>query len=596
MGFGRYLTVMENSGTGTSTRGLRVALAATVIAVAIAAYSVAVAAPASTVVTAGATITTTTVAPRPAVAIKQFPVQGMCYFADTWGAPRSGGRSHEGVDIIAKAGLYVYAVDDGTLTKQYIDAPGALAGNGWRLTRADGTYFFYAHFSSFAPGLKVGSSVKAGQIIGNIGMTGNAGTPHLHFEVHPGGGAAINPTSTVKAVDGCKTTTVPPQPANGTTTTVPGTSPATTVPPTTVPPTTVPPTTVPPPSPTTTVPSTTVPTGPADKWSFVAPVKAFDTAGAKLVPGATTRVKVAGLTGVPAGTPGVMVRIAVRNAAGVGYLAAFPCDVTSPTTSTINIVPNRVNATTALVRVVAGEVCIAANIASDVRVDVTGVLAASGVGVQPMVSRRAMDTRNASPLAANGTKAASLNALGIPAGSKAVTVTVTLLAPLAAGSIGIGPCGGTPWILPFAAVPAQVFSGVIRTNDAGVCVSSTVQVNVVLDVTAAWTGTKVMTPVKPTRVFDSRTSRAVTPEGRTVTLSVPSGATRAQLSVAIVGRTSGAALLVWNCAEKKPTASVIYTRPLTTSSSTITLNVTGGSVCLASTASVHVVIDLTAAG
>ena len=77
---------------------------------------------------------------------------------------------------------------DGTLTKKYLDAPGSLSGNGWRLTTSDGTYFFYAHLSTFAPGLTVGSPVKAGQIIGQVGMTGDAPIPHLHFEVHPGGG------------------------------------------------------------------------------------------------------------------------------------------------------------------------------------------------------------------------------------------------------------------------------------------------------------------------------------------------------------------------------------------------------------------------
>ncbi|MEQ1702986.1 MAG: M23 family metallopeptidase, partial [Ilumatobacteraceae bacterium] len=232
---------MRNNGAGRtaighdarSARGPRVVLAATAVALAAAVASLA-GTTAPTSIAAGAT---TTVAPVAPVVIKQFPVQGVCYFSDTYGAPRSGGRTHEGVDIIAKAGLFLYAADDGTLTKQYIDAPGALAGNGWRLTRADGTYFFYAHLSAFAPGLKVGSVVKAGQILGNVGMTGNAGTPHLHFEVHPRGGVAVNPTPIVKAVDGCKVTTVPAQPGTGATTTVPATTPPT-VAPTTVAPTT----------------------------------------------------------------------------------------------------------------------------------------------------------------------------------------------------------------------------------------------------------------------------------------------------------------------------------------------------------------------
>src|SRR4051812_46721115 len=198
--------------------------------------------------------TSTVPAARPAVTLDVFPVQGPCSFGDTYGAPRSGGRSHEGVDIIAKAGQFVYAVKDGLLTKKYIDAPGSLSGHGWRLTVSDGTYFFYAHLSAFAPGLSVGSPVKAGQILGQVGMTGDAPIPHTHFEVHPGGGASVNPTPIVRAIDGCKSASVPPQP-NGT---PPPTAPTTTTPTTTPPPTTptiptTPPTTTPATTTTTTV-------------------------------------------------------------------------------------------------------------------------------------------------------------------------------------------------------------------------------------------------------------------------------------------------------------------------------------------------------
>jgi len=133
-------------------------------------------------------------------------VQGMCGFSDTWHAARSGGRLHLGVDIIAAEGKLLYAVADGTITKIYTDSPGSLAGNGIRLEMEDGTYFFYAHLSSFAEGVEVGAKVVAGQVIGQVGSTGNAGTAHLHFEIHPGGGAAINPYPIVKAIDGCAVT------------------------------------------------------------------------------------------------------------------------------------------------------------------------------------------------------------------------------------------------------------------------------------------------------------------------------------------------------------------------------------------------------
>lgn len=133
--------------------------------------------------------------------IKVFPVQARCSFTDTWGEAR-GSRRHEGVDIIAPRGNLIYAVVDGIITKKYTDA--SLSGNALRLTTGDGTYFFYAHLDSFAPGIDVGVSVQAGQVLGTNGATGNTATPHLHFEVHPRGGAAINPYPIVKAVDGCK--------------------------------------------------------------------------------------------------------------------------------------------------------------------------------------------------------------------------------------------------------------------------------------------------------------------------------------------------------------------------------------------------------
>ena len=143
--------------------------------------------------------------PRPvlAVTIPVFPVRPACYFIDTWMEARGPDRKHEGVDIIANRGQEVLAVADGTITKMYTADTAKLSGNALRLTMGDGTYFFYAHLDTFAPGIAVGSKVAAGQVIGTVGSTG-ATTPHLHFEVHPQGGAAVNPYPIVKSVDACK--------------------------------------------------------------------------------------------------------------------------------------------------------------------------------------------------------------------------------------------------------------------------------------------------------------------------------------------------------------------------------------------------------
>ncbi|MDA0370499.1 MAG: peptidoglycan-binding protein [Actinobacteria bacterium] len=142
-----------------------------------------------------------------------FPVQGPCWFTDTWHAPRSGGRRHVGVDIIAPTGKAIYAVTDGMITRQWFDKPGSLGGNALRLTADDDTYFHYAHLSEFAPGIDLGSEVVAGQIIGYVGSTGNSSTPHLHFEYHPHGGSAVNPYAMVKSIDACKATELLPQPS-----------------------------------------------------------------------------------------------------------------------------------------------------------------------------------------------------------------------------------------------------------------------------------------------------------------------------------------------------------------------------------------------
>jgi peptidoglycan hydrolase-like protein with peptidoglycan-binding domain len=153
-----------------------------------------------------------TTPPATSVAMATFPVQGICGFVDTWHQSRGGGRVHEGTDVIAKEGQYVYAVADGRITQRYVAGTNALTGNGLKLATADGTYFFYAHLQDVAPGIDVGVPVKAGQIIGYVGRTGNTTVSHLHFEVHPQGGAAINPYPLLKAIDGCKNTAPPPQP------------------------------------------------------------------------------------------------------------------------------------------------------------------------------------------------------------------------------------------------------------------------------------------------------------------------------------------------------------------------------------------------
>ncbi len=121
------------------------------------------------------------------------PVAGPHSFADTWGAARSGGRSHEGVDMMAAGGTPLVAVESGFAQFKTT----SLGGNSVWVNGASGTRYFYAHLSAWE-----GSSrnVSQGEVIGYVGATGNTSANHLHFEVHPGGGAAVNPYPYVRAV------------------------------------------------------------------------------------------------------------------------------------------------------------------------------------------------------------------------------------------------------------------------------------------------------------------------------------------------------------------------------------------------------------
>jgi murein DD-endopeptidase MepM/ murein hydrolase activator NlpD len=125
-------------------------------------------------------------------ALQACPAPGTS-FADTFGAPRSGGRSHAGVDMMGSYGQPVYAALPGTVSH----SSSSLGGNQAYVHSSGGTYTFYAHLQGFSD---ASGTVEAGTLIGYIGDTGNAtGTPHLHFEYHPNG-VLVNPTPYVSAV------------------------------------------------------------------------------------------------------------------------------------------------------------------------------------------------------------------------------------------------------------------------------------------------------------------------------------------------------------------------------------------------------------
>jgi len=104
---------------------------------------------------------------------------------------QAGGRwahNHTGLDFAAPMGTPVRSVMAGEVIQA--DFEGAY-GRQVKVRHADGTVTSYSHMSEFD--VSVGDSVKAGTMVGRIGMTGNTTGPHVHFEVLPGGGSPIDP-------------------------------------------------------------------------------------------------------------------------------------------------------------------------------------------------------------------------------------------------------------------------------------------------------------------------------------------------------------------------------------------------------------------
>ena len=134
-----------------------------------------------------------------------FPVDGGASYVDTYGANRNDIYDgwHHGDDLFAPLGTPVVAVANGTL--------GLVGWNhlgGWRLwlTDGDGNSFYYAHLAGYSRWILTHPRVRAGEVVGFLGRTGDAFTtsPHLHFEIHPqrylklGYDGAVDPTAYLK--------------------------------------------------------------------------------------------------------------------------------------------------------------------------------------------------------------------------------------------------------------------------------------------------------------------------------------------------------------------------------------------------------------
>ncbi|MGH9245779.1 MAG: M23 family metallopeptidase [Acidimicrobiales bacterium] len=163
-----------------------------------------------------------------------FPVVEPVHFVDSFGAPRSGGRRHEGTDLMGEKGSRLVSPVDGVIVD--LRGPGeAYSDHSLRILDDDGWFYAFLHMNDdtpgtddgaagfeqvFAPGLVEGVRVRAGQFVGFMGDSGNAegSGPHLHFEIRQPAAdlwasVAINSYPALIAATRCADpTAVPPGP------------------------------------------------------------------------------------------------------------------------------------------------------------------------------------------------------------------------------------------------------------------------------------------------------------------------------------------------------------------------------------------------
>jgi murein DD-endopeptidase MepM/ murein hydrolase activator NlpD len=126
------------------------------------------------------------------------PIKGPVRIGQGWGAPRDGGRRrHHGIDLLAPAGTPLVAVASGHISRLSNTDRGRGGISLW-LRDAQGTAYYYAHNQHNL--VRLGQRVGAGQLLARVGTSGNArgGPPHLHFQIHPGGGRPVSPDAVVR--------------------------------------------------------------------------------------------------------------------------------------------------------------------------------------------------------------------------------------------------------------------------------------------------------------------------------------------------------------------------------------------------------------
>ena len=344
----------------------------------------------------------------------------------------------------------------------------------------------------------------------------------------------------------------------------------------------------------------------------LAPFRVLDTRiglGARwgrLQPGEVLPLTINGIADNDATT--VLLNVTTVEADQPGYVSAWPCDEQAPSTSIVNFEPGRAIPNMIAVTYTSSGVCFSSSSPVQLVVDVTTITTAGEVvGIAP---QRLLDTRDTTRLAAGEERPiVAAGSPGVPADASAVGVNVTIVQPSAPGNAVVKPCGS-----PSNASTINFLGGEFVAHFAftamtagALCVTSTVDTDVIVDTFAYVPRTSPVFTIVPTRALDTRDgtggTQGAVASGSTARVTVagahgvPADAGAATVNVVVDGATDLGYLTVWPCDADMPVASTLNLWAGGIRSNQATIKLAGsGELCmqpfLRNGSSVHIVLDV----
>ena len=325
-----------------------------------------------------------------------------------------------------------------------------------------------------------------------------------------------------------------------------------------------------------------------------------------LAPGEVRKVPVAGIKGVPLDATAVVVTATVTGPKANGYLTVYPCDETPPS-STLNFADGQTVANSATTGLDGfGHLCARSTSATELILDVTAAFSpTAGIGhLVTLNPIRLDDTRSGAKIPAGTIHHVSVAGVGgVPADAIAAVLNVTVTEPDAAGYATVFPCGGAAPVasnvnfVSHQTVPAGI---TVKIGDAGtVCIIASATAHIVIDANGAYTttGDNIFEPLAPARLSDSRPQTV--PAGTVYEVpaagkgGVPANARAVALNITIDGATAGGYATVYPCGTTVPLASNLnFVAGQTVANATVVTVGAGGNICVYTTATTAIVVDV----